>query len=324
MSGLRGFSASETPGRSRARSPEIATCARSENLVKCHSPLRGRRERKKRKVEMKNVIWIVLALAGTAGGFFAGEAWSRRAAAKAAVEEPRPADNKDARLVEAKKRIGELEKDLASARRAAAKSAKDAELARKEAEAAQKAVAEGIPSKVVKVGQDGDILGELKNKLSNDEFSHVTNAFSQLRAKLAKRAKSRQDYLASIDVAGMSARERENHTRFMSLLAKREAAAAKMKGGIPDQDTLQEMVQIGLEMATAAKEERSTLLRQVAREMGYAGDDVEVIHDTMKNIFDCTNAGGLGGIGDIAESFGGDGAGVGDVKVSTQVIEVGP
>ena len=62
----------------------------------------------------------------------------------------------------------------------------------------------------------------------------------------------------------------------------------------------------------------------MARELGYTGDDVEVIHDTMKSIYDCTSGGGLGGLGDISEAMGGLGGGLGggapDVKVETQVI----
>ena len=273
---------------------------------------------------MKNAIWIALVIAGVAGGFLAGGAMRKPVPPPPAEEKPaveKPAAKDDARLAAANKRIAELEKALAAAKGDAEKS--KAELAAaKERELKIEDLADG--KAVVKLGKDGDIMGELKDKLPNEQFAQVTNAFAQMRAKLAQLRKGRQDYLAAVDVSGMSDRERENHKRYQELLAKREAISAKMKGGIPDVNSIQEMVKLGIEMEPAAKEERSTLVRQVARELGYTGDDVEVIHDTMKSIFDCTSSGGLGGLGDISEAMGGLGGGLGggapDVKVETQVI----
>ena len=268
---------------------------------------------------MKNVLWIVLVVAGVAGGFYAGAA--RKPAQQQPVEAKPAVVKDDARLLEANKRIAQLEKDLAAARRDSAKFEKDLAAAKL---AAEEKLKENVSRSVVKIGKDGDIMGELKNKLPNEQFTQVTNAFSQLRSKLEQIRKGRQEYLASVDVSGMSTRERDNHKRYMELLAKREAISAKMKGGIPDMGAIQEMVQLGIEMEPAAKEERSTLVRQVARELGYTGDDVEVIHDTMKSIYDCTSGGGLGGLGDINEAMGGLGGGLGggapDVKVETHVI----
>ena len=42
-------------------------------------------------------------------------------------------------------------------------------------------------------------------------------------------------------------------------------------------------------------------MRQVARDLGYRGDEMELIHDTINSIFDCTGSGGLGGLGDVME-----------------------
>lgn len=265
---------------------------------------------------MKNVLWIALVVAGVAGGFYVGGAMRKPAPPPPAEEKPaaekKTVDRDDSRLLEANKRIAQLEKDLAAARRDLAKFEKDL--------AAEEKLKENVSRSVVKIGKDGDIMGELKNKLPNEQFTQVTNAFSQLRSKLEQIRKGRQEYLASVDVSGMSTRERDNHKRYMELLAKREAISAKMKSGIPDMGAIQEMVQLGIEMEPAAKEERSTLVRQVARELGYTGDDVEVIHDTMKSIYDCTSGGGLGGLGDISEAMGGLGGGAPGVKVETQVI----
>ena len=112
----------------------------------------------------------------------------------------------------------------------------------------------------------------------------------------------------------MTDHERKNHTRYQELLAKREEIRSKMKGGLPNASNIQELVQLEMEMAPIAKEERSALIRQMARELGYTGEAVDVIRDTAENIIDCTGSGGLGAIGDL-----GNGIGPG-VEIKTHVI----
>ena len=217
-----------------------------------------------------------------------------------------------------------MEQELASAR----EDAGTLEESQAPADAAEKVVASEASATddgnvvIVSPDKDGDLFGSLKENLSEEDFSQVTNSFAQLRTRIAKRAKGRQEYLASIDVSGMSDSERANHSRFMELMAKREAIAAKMWNGIPDLGSIQELAQISIEMESSAKEERSTLARQMARELGYSGDDVEVIHDTIRDIYDCTNAGGLAGVSDLIEEAGAVGGNV-EVKtqVKTQVVE---
>ena len=65
--------------------------------------------------------------------------------------------------------------------------------------------------------------------------------------------------------------------------------------------------------AKLAKAERriAELERKLARELGYAGEDVESLQEAVGNIFDCT-AGGLDGMMDAAE-------GVPGVEIGTDV-----
>lgn len=262
---------------------------------------------------MKGVMWIVLVIAGTVGGFWAGRQAGEPAAAPV-QEEDASADP----LAQAKKRIAELEKALDASRRDAAKRGDVAAAAERAVAAAmKKSDGESKTAEMVQVDENGDLLGELEKKLPQEQFAQVTNAFSQMRAQLARRAKGKLDYLASIDVSNMTQHERENHIRFQELLEKREAIAAKMKGGIPDVGAIQEMVKLGIEMEPSAREERSTLMRQMARELGYTGDDVEVIHDTLANIVDCTSSGGLGGIGELGDKIE---VGTPAINIKTQVI----
>ena len=64
-----------------------------------------------------------------------------------------------------------------------------------------------------------------------------------------------------------------------------------------------------------SKAERATLARELARELGYTGEDVESVQDAVGNIFDCT-AGGLGEMMDAAEGMPGVEIGT-DVQVLT-------
>ena len=257
------------------------------------------------------VLTAVVVAAAACGGFFAG----RNAAAKNAGPTPtetKPDDSAKKRA-DAQKRIGEREGQLAKLR---------GDMTKKLAAKAKPAKGEDADKEVIKIsGGDMDVLGELKRRLPEEEFSQATNAMEQLKSKLAKKAKSRMDFLASIDTSSMTEEERKNHEQFLELMERKEAIAAKMKGIIPNVKAIQEMVELEMEMRPAAKRERSTLVRQVAKELGYSGDDVDVIHDTLNNVYDCTGGGGgIAGIGDMMDEAL-DGATPGDgAKVETIVM----
>lgn len=249
---------------------------------------------------MKQPIAAVLAAAVVAaavcGGFFAG----KNSAAKNAGPEPTETkpDDSAKKLADAQKRIVELEGQVAKLRGDLTK-----KLAAKPAPARPEK-ADNEDKNVIKItGGDMDVLGELKRRMPEEEFSQTTNAMAQLKMKLVKKAKGRMDFLASIDTSSMTEEERKNHEHYLELMERKEAIAAKMKGIIPNVKAIQEMVELEMEMRPAAKRERSTLVRQVAKELGYSGDDVNVIHDTLNNVYDCTGGGGgIAGIGDMMDT----------------------
>ena len=153
---------------------------------------------------MKKLAFAVVLAAGVAAGFAVG-----RKCAGDACEANAPnaaVAPSDGALDEAKRRIAALEAELAEAR-------KDAERVRKLAVRAEKAVDEAIKEKdsvaSFSVGTNADIVAELKKQLPEAEFTAATNALAGLKAKLAERAKGRREYLASLDVSGLSAKERE-------------------------------------------------------------------------------------------------------------------
>ena len=112
-------------------------------------------------------------------------------------------------------------------------------------------------------------------------------------------------------IQAMTKKEREGHAKFIGLVEKREAVQSKMKLGLLDQGTLQELVETQMQMAPLAKEERDALARELARELGYTGGDAEAIRDAVANIFDVT-ASGFDGMMDASEGMPG-------VEIGTEV-----
>ena len=263
---------------------------------------------------MKKLAFAVVLAAGVVAGFAVG-----RKCAGDACEASAPnaaVAPSDGALDEAKRRIAALEAELAEAR-------KDAERARALAVRAEKAVDEAIKEKdsvaSFSVGTNADIVAELKKQLPEAEFTAATNALAGLKAKLAERAKGRREYLASLDVSGLSAKERETHSRFMELFDRREKAMSKMKGLLPDEKTIGELMEIELQMQPLAREERKALLGALTKELGYSGEDGAVVADSIEGIIDCTGSGGLGGLADLDGLM--DGADIQpSVKVETHVI----
>ena len=264
-------------------------------------------------------VCALLVTAGIAGGFAVG----RMTGGAVKEEQPQPVvkekvQTDDAKkLAKAQKRIAELERDLADAK-ASAKRVKA--LALKAENSVSNLLANSTSS--VSVMTNADVEAELKRQLPEDAYHEATNALSRLRAKLAERAKGRYDYISAVDVSHMSKSDRENHKKFLSLLEKREAIRAKATGIIPNPAVLQELVELDMSMQKVAKQERSALVREVVRELGYSGDDVDVVHDTLVNVFDSTSGGGLNSLFEAASDMvpgDGDGDGGGEPKVKVGV-----
>lgn len=259
---------------------------------------------------MKMIPSLILGIAGVACGF----AIDRALVANAPKPEPQVVVDQAAveGLAKAEKRIESLEKQLTSAKDDLKKAKDDAEKAKEEAAALAAAQEEKKAEEPVVVTTTGDgnvnVMDQLKKRLPAEQFEQVQDAFAQMRQKLAQRAKSRSDYLNSIDTSRMSEKERENHRRYLELFAKREEISQRMRAGQFNRQSMQDMAEVSRELGDVAKEERATLMRQVANELGYKGEDAEVITETIKNVYDCTNGSPLGGLNDMIESFGGMGA----------------
>ena len=257
---------------------------------------------------MKHIAATALFVVGVAAGFCAGRIAAPRCAD---ADEPKPAkvrDRGDAavldKLAKAERRIAELERRLADAEA-------DDFAAPEDATSAQGRVPPSEDSVVVVGGTNVDIVAELKKNMPEDAFNQATNALARLRERMAAKTRDRLEFLRSVDTSAMTKNERERHAKFIGLVEKREAVQSKMKLGLPDQGTLQELVETQMQMAPLAKEERDALARELARELGYTGGDAEAIRDAVANIFDVT-ASGFDGMMDASEGMPG-------VEIGTEV-----
>lgn len=256
---------------------------------------------------MKNlVIAVVSLLVGAAAGYFIPQLVSEPAPAP--VEEVNPLAEK---LKAAEDKIASLENELASAK---AKGISERMLAKKAAEEPAEGKEKGdeaddILKTAMELKPGDDLLEKFKDKIPEDQLAQIHDVFEKMRAARANRARGRIAFLESVDVSGMTEAERSNHKRLQELLTKREELASKMQAGvIPDFGTIAEIAQVGEEMEPIAKQERSALIRQTGRALGYTGDDVEVFHDTMIDVYDATSSGGA--MGTINELFNPGAAGV--------------
>ena len=263
---------------------------------------------------MKKSVWVFVV--GAVVGFVVCKVFVPQDAETEAQAEKTVASEDAQKLAKAQKRIVALEKKLAALekKRTLAMVAKKSEMSTDQATS-------GNETRKVVVKDGGDMLEALRENLSEDDFKAATNALSSIRAKLADKARGKIDFLRSIDVSHMSEAERKNHETFIALVEKREAIMAKMKYGIPDSGTLQEIVMLGMQMTPVAKKERSVLVREVARELGYTGDDVDIVHDAMQNIYDVTAPEGLDTFVDAAKDGMASPNGV-DVKGKAGVMAV--
>ena len=249
---------------------------------------------------------IILILVGAVAGFCAGR-FTSVCGVPEGPEQAERTSGDSAKLAKAERRIAELERKLAAARKRQRPDAASSDTANRVQPADEEAVVVG--------GTNVDIIAELKKNLSEEEFDQATNAMSRIKAKMAEKAQDRMAFLKSIDTSAMSQTEREGHEKFLELTAKREAVRSKMKFGLPDQQTIQELMAVEMQLMPLAKAERAALSRELARELGYAGEDVESLQEAVGNIFDCT-AGGLDGMMDAAEGMPGVEIGT-DVQVLT-------
>ena len=245
---------------------------------------------------MKQLVFAIVFVAGAALGFVSSSLLSGKQAKAPEENAPKVTKNQD------DSRIKDLESQLAIARaeiKRLGKLKEDAEAA------AKKAQADAPKPPDFAFNENTDLNEEMKKHLSDDQFVAATNAIADLRARLTAKAKGKMDFLSSVDASKMSAADRATHEKYLDLMKQRADLMAKMKGGFPDMESMQKMMEVEMKMGPVAKEERSVLVNEVVRELGYAGDDAVVVQDAISSIYDSTSGGGImGNIEEALEAMG--------------------
>ena len=245
---------------------------------------------------MKQLVFAIVFLAGAALGFVSSSLMNGKQAKAPEDNTPKVTENQD------DSRIKDLESQLAIARAEIKRLGKLTE----DAEAAAKKAQDDAPKPPdFAFNENTDLNEEMKKRMSDDQFVAATNAIADLRARLTAKAKGRMDFISSVDASKMSAADREKHEKYLGLLKQRTELMSKMKGGFPDMESMQKMMELQVQMGPAAKEERAVLVNEVVRELGYVGDDAEVVNETITSIYDSTSGGGLmGNIEEALEAMG--------------------
>lgn len=140
---------------------------------------------------------------------------------------------------------------------------------------------------------------EMIERMKKDDparYNDMTNRMANFRRMRAERAQGKIDFLSSIDTSAMSAEDRANHERLQTLIAKREEIEEKMRTLFELSDdeqaaTFREMGELHLELADASRREREILLNETAGALGLGGEDAEALTETVKEIYEATDEG---------------------------------
>jgi len=143
-------------------------------------------------------------------------------------------------------------------------------------------------------------------------FAQMTNRFAQWRQRRAERARNTIDFLSSIDTSHMSASAKKTHDELQELIAKREELEELIHQEDLTEDQRHQLMEQMRETDQAVRklkgEERTNLIEETARNLGFEGDAVQEISTTLQEVIEATDS-GRGGFG--TPPGGGPGGGPG-------------
>jgi len=234
---------------------------------------------------IKTQFFIAAALfAGVAIGYFAKPSDAVPATKdESYVAKKSVADKGEASSVKAlRKRIAELEKLLA-----ASGEKSEVAISNAVAEAVKNAPPDGRPR-----GNPREWLENLK-KTDPARYTQMTNQFAQWRARRADQARTKMDFLSSIDTSHMSAGAKKTHNALQELIARREEIEEQLhQPDISDADRdalMREMWSTHHELQRLNGEERKNLLEETARNLGFEGQDAQEISVTIQDVIQATD-----------------------------------
>ena len=197
----------------------------------------------------------------------------------------RQSSNDDAAIKRLRKRVQELERQLAERNH-------EPETVATDAETSDDAPRTPEPS----VGRN-DHRARMEELRKNDpeRFTQMTNRFARMRSEHLQRIQSRLDLLASVDTSRMNEHQRQIHLQYQELLAQQTEMRDMMRpGGMDDltdeqrREAWEQMRKLDDQVNRLARQERNTLLQQEALRLGVKGAAIKETIETIDAIYQAT------------------------------------
>lgn len=227
------------------------------------------------------VIAVAALGAGVAAGFALGSRANAQGSAAPAVDSPRrpkaisEAPNA-AEMSALRAKVRELENELALARTPPSNALMVAE---------------------APVAPPRNPLEQIKRD-DPTRYARITNSIERFRQMRLDRARARDEILSSVDVSGMSPEGRRTHARYMALSAKRDEMMESMHRedvmSMTEEDrraAFAQMRKLDGELRATATAERANLLNEMAKNLGFAGEDAAAIVETVREVVEATDVG---------------------------------
>lgn len=135
-------------------------------------------------------------------------------------------------------------------------------------------------------------LEEMK-RTDPERYAQTTNRIAQWRRHRAEQARSTVDFLSSLDVSGMDEAAKKTHADVQQLILRRDAIESQMQQeDLGDEERgrlLQDMWQTTRDLVRLNGDERKNLFDATARVLGFDGQDVDEITETLLGIVDATS-----------------------------------
>ena len=126
-------------------------------------------------------------------------------------------------------------------------------------------------------------------------YTEMTNNIANWRRSRAELARSKMDFLSSVDVSRMGADAKKTHGELLELIARRQELEEQMHR---EDLTDEERGKLRHDLWTSQEElmrlndlERGNLFEETARNLGFSGDDAKEISTTIMEVIEATDGG---------------------------------
>ena len=244
-------------------------------------------------MNVKTLAAMLVAVAlGAGAGYYLGSDNGGDAAGAAVKTEKKigksavNTDGEHATVIGLRKRIKELEAQLAAAGKAANE---------------EKVDEDGRGNRAGRGGRP-DFKAEMERLKKEDpqRYAQMRRDFERRNQERKERQQSRIEFLSSIDTSSMTAKGRKTHESYIAAVNRQNELVEQMHDeNLSDEERgqlFQQMHENGQQLRELGESERDTLLRQTAVELGLSAESSEAMVDTISEIYESTSGGGRGGM----------------------------